>query len=59
MTVEKHFYLLLALFGFYLILDGVVSIWYFLPQEFFKHVPRVIRSLIGVYLIWMWYKHLD
>ena len=42
--------------GIYLILDGVASILFYWSQHWWEHIGRVIRTLWGVFSIWIAFK---
>ena len=43
--------MLLTLAGLYLILDGLASIAYYRNQSIPEHVPRLLRTGVGVALV--------
>ena len=42
---------ILMFIGVYLILDGFFSILMFYPQDTINHIPRILRILIGLFLM--------
>ena len=47
----RRWKLLVFLCGVWCILDGLISIFLYPRQEWFHHLPRVLRIVVGTYLI--------
>jgi len=46
-----YYSMLLTLAGLYLMLDGLVSIAYYRNQSIPEHVPRLLRTGVGITLV--------
>lgn len=44
----------IALIGFYVAFDGLISFWYFWQGYFdIAQLFRIIRIIVGLYLVWL------